>query len=77
MAIISQSDEYEKASDSQLAFIDNLIHTCELDEERKVWIECDLFNLSFQEAERLINFLMQHQKESLDQQFERKLSIED
>lgn len=66
----------ELADQSQLALIENLIHTCTLDEKKKIRIEAEMFEYDKTKAGLCIDYLQQHQKEDLNEQFDRKIKMD-
>lgn len=63
--------EEEKISDSQLAWIEGLIHTSTLGEDVKTKIEGEMFEFTKSRAEKCITYLQENQQENLNQQFTR------
>lgn len=72
MICLSNGEE-DKVSDDQLSFIESLIHNCVLGEDIKTSIENEMFEYTRSEAEKTINYLIQHQMETLNDQFLRAI----
>lgn len=67
----------EKVTDGQLALIESLIHSSTIDDVKKARIENEMFDYSQERAEKCITYLKENQKETLTQEFERKIKNED
>jgi hypothetical protein len=74
MGIVAKvSEGHEGLPYTTLAYIESLIHTCTLDEDRKTLIENECNNYSELEAAQAIEYLLQNQKESLNQLWDRAI----
>jgi hypothetical protein len=72
MGIVARESEgFDGLPFSTLAYIDSLLHTSTLQEDYKQQIEFEAEFYSEEEAGDIIDFLLEHQKESLDKQYDR------
>ena len=65
--------EHDPITNAQAQLIENLLHTCTLGAEEVQSIEFNLLKLDKTEAGHLIERLQEHQLETLDEAFKRKL----
>jgi hypothetical protein len=65
-----EAEEIEplKVTDSQLSYIDNLIHNCTLPQEMIEQIEQEMYDFTQERAEKCIAYLKENQRKNLDQE---------
>lgn len=73
----SDSEAPERLPINLVLYIDGLLNSSTIEESRKEEIESRLELMTMQEAEKEIQFLLQHQKESLDKRFNRLIKFDD
>jgi recombination protein RecT len=72
LEVENQANGY-KISDSQISYIDSLLHSSSIDETKKKIIENEMFDYDSIQASNCIEYLKENQIESLREQFERKI----
>ena len=72
LEVENQANGY-KISDSQISYIDSLLHSSSIEESKKKKIESEMFDYDSIQAGNCIEYLKDNQIESLKEQFERRI----
>jgi len=71
---IGVGEEEKKIEDWQMVKIDSLVHNSTLSEDHKIEAESEIKTMTFDRANAAIIYLQDNQKESIEQELERKLT---